>query len=1027
MNRIGIAGLIFLVTAVGPSQAQQDVRELVAPTVRWDDPKVRENGAFRELKRRVLSGEASEQQRQYFGWLEPRIYPFEAIPEGAYERARWQQKILLKRAADVSSPAFSAGSSTPWTFIGPQNIEGRVTAIALHPTDSGVIYAAGESGGIFKTTDGGHTWTTSSDELPDLRVPDIQFLPNNPQTLFAGAGTGHLYISTDAGTTWTTRSILPDAQQVDRIRIDPQNSSRMYVVQQDFWGGLGVYRSSDGGLSWSKSLSTSVVCPPTCPWPPAAGFNDLAMDSSVPRTLYALLNQDGIYRTRDGGDNWTRLNTPTSGLPTTVLDGAVGTAPSATGTVYTTLQDPSGDKGLYVSLNYGDTWHRQSSPSQCCFGDIVVDPTDANLIYFSNFGSLYKSRNGGITLTTIPQTHVDQQSFAIQPGNSQVLWAGNDGGLDKSTDQGATWSEIRKLPVTQYYGFGVMPNNPDLILGVTQDNWINRYHGTLNWDQLYNSCGFGDLSAAVFDPRNSSIAYAQSVQTYVNKTVNGGTNWFCATTGLDNTGSVWKAPLAMFPQDPDILYAGGSRVHMTQDGATWNPISPALAASGGLSAIRTSASNRDRIYAGFSDGQLFRTDTGGASWTEITGAWSPRYITALAVDPADDAVVYLTLGGFGTSHVWRTENSGNSWQSIGVSLPDAPYNDVAMNTGSGRVVVVNDIGGVFETRNYGLDWTPAGDLNTLPNTFVSGVALESGVDLTISTYGRSMWRLHDAAANTTTTLESSFNPSPTGKPVFFTATVSSPGGTPTGKVRFLNGNTVMARKTLTSGSARYGTSELPPGIHIITAVYEGDFNNNGSTSAPLNQTVLAATTTTLSSSPNPSAYGQTVILTASVISGYGVPPDGETVIFKQGETVLGTGTLNGGSTSISTSALKVGTKLVKAVYAGDSKFFSSVSKAVSQVVSKATTTTTLASSQNPSKLGQSVTFTATVTPQFSGTPTGIVAFYDGTTLLKSVALSGATAKFTTSTLASGTHTIMVTYNGSASFFGSSASLVQTVN
>ena len=564
----------------------------------------------------------------------------------------------------------------------------------------------------------------------------------------------------------------------------------------------------------------------------------------------------------------------------------------------------------------------------------MVDPNDANLVYFSNFGSLYKSRNGGITLATIPQTHVDQQSFAIQPGNSQVLWAGNDGGLDKSTDQGATWSEIRKLPVTQYYGLAVMPNNPNLILGVTQDNWINRYHGTLNWDQLFNSCGYGDLSAAVFDPGNSSVAYAQSVQTYVNKTVNGGTGWFCATTGLDNTGSVWKAPLAMFPQDSHILYAGGSQVHMTRDGATWSPISPALAAWGGLSAIRASASNSDRIYAAFADGQLFRTDTGGASWTEISGAWSGHYITALAVDPADDAVVYLTLGGFGISHIWRTTDAGSSWKDIGASLPDAPYNDVAMDAGSGRVVVVNDIGGVFETWNFGLEWTPAGDLSTLPNTFVSGVALESGVDLTVSTYGRSMWRLHSNGATTTTTLVSSMNPSVQGKSVTFTAVVSSPAGTLTGKVQFLNGNTVLATKKLTSGSAKYLTSKLPPGANVVTAVYEGDPNSNPSTSAPVNQIVLAATTTTLKSAPNPSKYGQAVTFTAVVTSSVGAPPNGEAVSFMKGKTVLGTGALSGGSATFTTSALKSGTTSVTAVYGGDSNFAGGKSNTVKQVVEK---------------------------------------------------------------------------------------------
>jgi hypothetical protein len=189
----------------------------------------------------------------------------------------------------------------------------------------------------------------------------------------------------------------------------------------------------------------------------------------------------------------------------------------------------------------------------------------------------------------------------------------------------------------------------------------------------------------------------------------------------------------------------------------------------------------------------------------------------------------------------------------------------------------------------------------------------------------------------------------------------------------------------------------------------------------------AATTTTLSSSPNPSIYGQAVTFTATVTSRLGAPPDGETVMFKKGTTVLGTGTLNGGSASFTTSTLKVGTNLVNAVYGGDSKLVGSKSKAVKQVVSKASTTTTLVSSQNPSNFGQSVTFTTTVTPQFGGTVTGSVTFYDGTTVLKTVSVGGGVAKFATSTLTSGAHTITAKYNGSASFNGSSASLTQTVN
>jgi Bacterial Ig-like domain (group 3)/Beta-propeller repeat len=191
--------------------------------------------------------------------------------------------------------------------------------------------------------------------------------------------------------------------------------------------------------------------------------------------------------------------------------------------------------------------------------------------------------------------------------------------------------------------------------------------------------------------------------------------------------------------------------------------------------------------------------------------------------------------------------------------------------------------------------------------------------------------------------------------------------------------------------------------------------------------IAAVTTTTLSSSRNPSIYGQAVIFTAVVTSGLGAPPDGETVTFMKGTTVLGTVALSGGSARFTTSTLPVGTDYIKAAYGGDSTFGSSKSTTLKQVVDKATTTTTLTSSQNPSNLGQSVTFTASIAPQFSGTVHGTVTFYDGTMALKTASLSGGVAKFTTSTLASGKHNIKATYNGSTNFSGSSASLTQTVN
>jgi uncharacterized repeat protein (TIGR03803 family) len=193
-------------------------------------------------------------------------------------------------------------------------------------------------------------------------------------------------------------------------------------------------------------------------------------------------------------------------------------------------------------------------------------------------------------------------------------------------------------------------------------------------------------------------------------------------------------------------------------------------------------------------------------------------------------------------------------------------------------------------------------------------------------------------------------------------------------------------------------------------------------------TPLPAMTIMLSSSPNPSIYEQAITFTAVVTSDVEAPPDGETVAFLKGTTVLGAGTLNDGSASFTTSTLPVRTNSITAVYGGDSTLAGSTSKEVKEVVDKATTTTVLSSSKNPSNVGQSVTFTATVTPQNGGVPTGTVSFYDGTTLLKAVGVSKGETKLTTKTLTSGSHTITATYGGSTDFIDStSAPLTQTVN
>ena len=281
-------------------------------------------------------------------------------------------------------------------------------------------------------------------------------------------------------------------------------------------------------------------------------------------------------------------------------------------------------------------------------------------------------------------------------------------------------------------------------------------------------------------------------------------------------------------------------------------------------------------------------------------------------------------------------------------------------------------------------------------------------------------------------------PSVIGQAVTFTATVTAaaPGsGTPTGTVTFYDGSTALDTATLSGGSVAFATSALALGSHPITVVYGGDTNFTGSTSPTFTEVVEVvneyASTTAVSSSVEPSVYGQSVTFTATVSAtapGEGTPTGN--VTFYDGSTALDTETLSGGSATFSMSSLAVGTHSITAIYGGDANFNSSTSTVISQIVSQDGSTTVVSSSANPAVVGQSVTFTATVSAAApgSGTPTGTVIFYDGSTALDTETLSGGTASFTTSALALGDHAISVGYGGGANFSASTSTVItQTVN
>jgi len=369
------------------------------------------------------------------------------------------------------------------------------------------------------------------------------------------------------------------------------------------------------------------------------------------------------------------------------------------------------------------------------------------------------------------------------------------------------------------------------------------------------------------------------------------------------------------------------------------------------------------------------------------------------------------------SSVTITSGQSASFSAAATGTP-APTVQWQVSTDGGATFT--DLPGATSTTlTFAVDMSKNGSLYRAVFTNASGSVTSSAATLTVNTTGA------------TTTLASSKNPTVFGQAVTFTATVSATAGTPTGTVTFLDGGSSIGTATLDStGAGSFTTSALAVGTHTITASYSGDSNFNANTSSPFTQIVnLDVPLVAVNASPNPSVFGQPIVVTATVSAtapGSGTPTG--TVTFLDGLTSLGTANLVNGQASFTVATLTTGLHSLMATYGGDGSF-SQNSGVAAQTVSKASTTASLSSSANPSIINQSVTFTATVNAVApgAGAPTGSVTFSDGSTTLGSASLVNGQASLTTSTLAVGSHSITASYGGDGNFNSSSSSLGQTVN
>jgi len=718
--------------------------------------------------------EEEHEQRLEELFYRQRAYPLDHIPVGARLRAiRQKERMALERGPSAATRDAAAPLTGKWKFIGPQPASffgvnsGRVTALAVDPRNGDVVYAGAADGGVWKTKDGGEHWKPISDGQPSLSIGSIALDPSAPDTVYVGTGeannSGDAYgglgilKSSNGGATWINTPGPFAGFAISAVSVCP--SDRQVILAGSVGG---VYRSADGGATWAPVLqgefASAVAFDPlngNIAW---AGLGNPFFDFSA-----------GIFRSSDGGQTWSAVTgTAPNALPTQNLGRiAIAISPSHTSTVYAGIQDSrnlNSTLGLYRTDDGGANWTTLPSPN---YGGgwycnvLSVSPVNPDVVLGGGC-SLGVSTDQGKTWKLFYENyyveryqpgnvlvHVDQHAVAFSADGHKV-YAGNDGGVYSTTDfsnPGANWTDLNAtLAITQFYRSPALhPTDPKITLGGTQDNGTLLYDGSLHWTGV--ACGDGGANAIDFmNPSNMYVAC--STGGTLLKSTNAGGDFQLASTGI--TEAPFDPGLAMDPANPRILYFAGSKhIYQSTNGAgSWQVISPDLTNSNlgydMLMAIAVAPSDPNAVNVGTFAGRFRTTNNAlsgpAARWEDRSAGLPAQTVTQIAIDPANPLLAYVTLSGFGAGHVWETPDGGGTWLDISGNLPDIPANDLALDPDiGGRIYLATDIG-VFATTDGGTSWSPLG--TGLPGAPVTGLAFHHASRiLRVSTHGRGMWDL----------------------------------------------------------------------------------------------------------------------------------------------------------------------------------------------------------------------------------------------------------------------------------------------
>lgn len=685
--------------------------------------------------------------------------------------------------------------------IGPWR-GGRVTTVvglASNPYE----YYMGATGGLWKTTNAGSDWINlGHDTFKTSPVGAIDVAPSDPNIVVVGMGESPfrgvmsaqgdgVYKSTDAGKTWSHIG-LDDSRQIGSVKIHPDNPDVIWVaVQGGSWGptkGRGIYKTTNGGKNWKLVLPTANE---------TTGALDLKYDPSNPRVLYATLwdNQrqaweirsggpgSGLYKSVDGGEIWKKIES--TGLPKNIGKSGIAPSPARPGRVWALIESDEEEAGLYRSEDAGKNWTKINADPLIrsrawYYMHIHADPTDEHTVYVLN-SPLLRSIDGGATFTRLGVPHGDVHALWINPRNSKWMINGNDGGANVSFDRGDTWSTQYNQPTGQFYRVNTDNQVPYHVYGAQQDNSTvaiasRGYDGSIGRED-YEALGGCENGYLAFDPDNPRYIYGGCYlgliqeydrQTRSTRSIQAYEEFGIGVRPKDSRYRAnWNAPILVSMHDPEVIYhATQVLLRSTDRGFNWAEISPDLTRNeidkqgemgrpynnenievyNTIFALAESPHDPAELWVGSDDGLIHVTRDGGANWNQVTPKGVGRaMVNMIEVSPHDASTVYAAVhkfkSGDDTPYIYRTTNSGKSWQAITDGIPENQYARVVREDPvRPGLLYAGTERGLFVSFDRGDSWQ-AMQLN-LPAVPITDLKVQ-GNDLVMSTQGRGFWIVDD--------------------------------------------------------------------------------------------------------------------------------------------------------------------------------------------------------------------------------------------------------------------------------------------